>query len=88
MAEQLPGFVPRQSVVHRSIQVIGDLSNLAGRDESADRDKTAIPWSEARSQPEIPEQHVSRIVDKAWRDVAELLSNTRCPLRLRSLIEG
>jgi hypothetical protein len=27
-------------------------------------------------------------VDKAWRDVAELLSNTRCPLRLRSLIEG
>src|SRR3954451_23248856 len=78
MAEHLSNFFGRQSVIHRPVQVISDLSDLSGRDESADRDQTAIARSEVRPQPKIPEQHVGRVLDEARRDLPELLSDARC----------
>ena len=88
MTEHLSGLLLRQSVVHRPVQVVGDLSDLSGRNKSAYRDQAAVPRSQARSQPEIPEQDVGRVLDEARRDLAELLSNARRPLPLRSLVEG
>ena len=67
--------------------MIGDLGDLSGRDESAHGDEAPVPRRKARSQPEIPEEHIGRVLDKTRRDLAELLSDTRCPLRLRSLVE-
>src|SRR6516164_9416956 len=87
MSEQLSYFFPRQPVIHRPVQVIRYLRDLAGRDESAHGDEAPVPRSQARSQPEIPEEHVGRVLDEAWRDLAELLSDTRGPLLLRSLVE-
>jgi len=65
MSEHLAGLLPRQSVVHRPVQVMGDLRDLSGGDESADRDQAAVRGSEPRSQPEIAEQHVRRVLDEA-----------------------
>src|SRR6516165_12746343 len=87
MTEHLAGLLPRQSVVHRPVQMVRDLGDLSGRDESAHGDEAPVASRKARSQPEIPEEHVSRVLDEAWRDLAELLSDTRCPLLLRSLVE-
>ena len=87
MAEHLAGFFPRQSVIHGPVQVVGDLGDLSGRDESAHGDKAPVSRRQARPQPEIPEEHVSRVLDETWRDLAELLSDTRCPLLLRGLVE-
>src|SRR6516225_7184692 len=87
MTEHLAGLLPRQSVIHGAVQVIGDLGDLSRRDESAHGDEAPVARRKARSQPEIPEEHVCRVLDEAWRDLAELLSDTRCPLLLRSLVE-
>jgi len=56
MTKHLAGFLPRQSIIHRPVQMIGDLSDLSGRDERAHSDEAAVPRDQPRSQPEIPEQ--------------------------------
>src|SRR5262245_19790646 len=80
MTEHLAGLLLRQSVIHRPVQVIGDLSHLSGRDESAHGGEAPVSRRQAGSQPEIPEEHVGRVLDEAWWHLAELLSDTRGPL--------
>src|ERR1700716_4184329 len=88
MADDLAGFLLGQPVIHRPVQMVGDLSDLARRDEGADGDEPPIARREPRSQPEIAEQHVRRVLDEAGRDLAKLLADTRRPLRLCRLVEG
>ena len=87
MAEHLAGFLPRQPVVHCAVQVIGDLRNLTGGDQRAHGNQAAVARSQRRPEPEIPEQHVGRVLHKAWRDLSKLLSDARGPLLLRRLVE-
>jgi hypothetical protein len=87
MTEHLAGLLPAQPVVHRSVQMIGDLGNLPGRDESAHGYKTPVLGGEAWPQPEVPEQHVRGVLDEARRDLAELLTYPRRALRLSRLVE-
>src|SRR5215468_1602538 len=77
MTEHLADLLPPQSVIHGPVQVIRDLGDLSGRDESAHGHEAPVARRQARSQPEIPEEHVSRVLDEAWRDLAELLPDTR-----------
>src|SRR3954470_5205815 len=87
MAEHLAGFLPRQPVVHCAVQMIGDLRNLTRGNQRAHGHQAAVARSQRRPEPEIAEQHVGRILDKARRDLPELLSDARCPLLLRRFVE-
>src|SRR5882757_9883436 len=87
MADDLAGLLLGQPVIHRPVQMVGDLRDLACRDERADGHETPVARREPRSQPEIAEQHIRRVLDEAGRDLAKLLADTRRPLRLRRLVE-
>jgi hypothetical protein len=45
-----------QAVVHRAVEVVGDLGHLAGRDQRADGDQAAVARRQAGTQPEVAEQ--------------------------------
>jgi hypothetical protein len=87
MPEHLAGLFPGQSIVHRPVQVVGDLRDLPSRDESAHCDQAAVTRCKRRSQPEIAEEHVGRVLDEARRDLPELVSDPRRPLLLCGLVE-
>ena len=53
MSDDLAGFLLGQPVIHRPVQMVGNLRNLTGRDEGADRDEAAVARCEPRPQPEI-----------------------------------
>src|SRR3954468_24610898 len=58
MRDHLGCFVLSEPVVHRSIQVKRDLSDLPRRDKRGHRDEAAIARCEFRAQPQIPKQVV------------------------------
>jgi len=75
-----------QAVIHRPIEMIGNLSDLTGRDECADRDEAPIARCEIRTQPQVAEQSVGGVLDNARRDLAELLADARRAIRLGRLV--
>jgi hypothetical protein len=75
MRDDLRGLRLRQAVIHCPVEVVGNLRDLAGSNQGADRDQTAIPRRKVRTQPQVPERNIS-----AQKDSAEL---SRCG-RLRS----
>src|SRR3954451_13488254 len=87
MSDDLAGFLFCQPIIHRPVQMVGDLRDLAGRDQRTDRDETAIARCEPRPQPEIAKQYVSRVLNESGRDLSKLLANPRRPLGLRRLVE-
>lgn len=50
-------------------------------------DEAAVAGRQRRPEPEIPELHLSRVLDEARRDLPELLSDARRPLLSRRLVE-
>jgi hypothetical protein len=44
--------------------MIGDLGDLTGRDERADRDETAIAGREVGTQPQVAKQDVGGVLDE------------------------
>ena len=70
-----------QAFVHRPIEVVGNLRNLAGSNQRADRDQAPIPGRKVRTQPQVAEQNVRGVVHDARSDLAELLFHSRCAVR-------
>lgn len=56
-------------------------------DREADGDDAAVSRSQRRTQPEITEQQVGRVVDDAWRNMTNVLLNPRRAFGFRCLIE-
>ena|SRR2546425_6411793 len=44
-----PGLFPSQPIVHRPVEVVRDLRDLGGSNQSAHRDQTSISGSKARA---------------------------------------
>ena len=76
----------RQAIVHCSIKVIADLRHLSGCDESADRYQAAVSRRQSRTQPEITEEDIRRVLDNARRDDPEVLFDTSCASLLRVFV--
>ncbi len=87
MSDDLSGLLLGQPVIHRPVQMVSDLRDLARRNQGADGDQAAVPWREFRPQPEISKQDIRRVLDKTGGDLSELLPDARGPLRLRGLVE-
>ena len=51
MCDDLRGLRLRQAVVHRPVEVAGQLRHLAGSDQGADGDQTPVARREVRTQP-------------------------------------
>jgi len=49
MRVHLRGLRLCHAVVHRPVEMVGNLSNLTGSDQSADCDETPIPWCVANA---------------------------------------
>ena len=60
MRDDLRRLRARQAVVHGPVQVVGNLGDLAGRDQGADRDQAPVPGGEVGTQPQVAEQRVRR----------------------------
>jgi len=88
MRDYLRGLRLGQAVVHRPIEVIGNLRDLAGSNQGADRHEAPITGRKVRTQPQVAEQNVSGVLHDARSDVSELLFNVRCAFRFRLLIKG
>src|SRR6267143_43277 len=76
-----------KSVVHRPIQVVGNLCNLTRSYQGADRYQTAIARRQVRAQPKVAKQQVRRVLYHSGCNRAELLFNASRALRLGSLVE-
>ena len=77
----------RQAVIHRPVEMIGNLGDLTGRDERADRGETAIAASEVGTQPQVAKQDVGGLLDDARKHRAELLLDTRRSLRFGGFVD-
>ncbi len=55
MRDDFRGLRLCQAVVHRPIEVVGDLRNLAGSNQGADSDETPISRRKVRAQPQVAE---------------------------------
>jgi hypothetical protein len=65
MGDRLRGLRLCQAVIHRPIEMIGNLGDLTGSDERADRDQTAIAGSKVRPKPQVAEEYVGGVLDDA-----------------------
>ena len=88
MSERLGGLRLHQPIVHRAAEVVGNLRNLTRRDECADGHKTPVARREVRTEPQVAEQQVRRVLRDSRGHLAELLSNTRGTPRLGGLVQG
>ena len=76
-----------KAVVHRSIEVVRNLGNVAAGDEGADSDETPISRSKIGAQPKVTEQNISGVLHDSRSDIPELLSYGRCAFCLRVVVE-
>ena len=67
----------RQAVIHGAIQMERNLRDLTGGDQRAHGHKAAVTWREIWTKPEIPEQHVGRVLHEARHHRAHLLFHVR-----------
>ena len=74
MADDFSRLLLGQPVIHRPVQMVGDLRDLAGRDEGANGNEAPVAWCQSRPQPEIAEQHVRRVLNETGGDLPELLA--------------
>src|SRR5258708_33518586 len=76
LRENLSGLLWRQSVIHRPAEMVGNLGDLAGSDQGTDRHQAAIARRQVRTQPQVPEQNLARILDDSRSNLAELRADT------------
>src|SRR5712671_3975112 len=74
-----------QAIVHPDIQVTGQLSDLPGGNQRADRDEAAIARRKAGAEPQVTEQNISRVLHDAWKNRAELLTDSLGSVRFSCL---
>ena len=58
MSDRLRDLGLCQAIVHPDIQVTGQLSDLPGRNQRADRDEAAIARRKAGAEPQVTEQNI------------------------------
>src|SRR6516164_9087594 len=87
MRDRLAGFRLRQPIVHRAIEMIGNLRHLTGRNERTDGDYAAVARREVWSEPQVPKQNVGGVLHESGSNVAELLANSRCTLCFGCLVQ-
>jgi hypothetical protein len=85
--EDFRGLRLRESVVHRSVQVIGQLRRLTRRDQRADGDETPIAGRQIGTPPQIPRQDVRGLLNDARGDDGELFADPLGPFSFRRLVE-
>src|SRR3954452_6382677 len=77
----------RQAIVHPDRDMAGQLRDLTVGDQSADRDQAAVARREIRTQPQVAEQDVGRVLHDAGKDCAELVADALCAISLGGLVE-
>jgi hypothetical protein len=51
-----------KSVIHRPVEMVGNLCGLAGGNQRADRHESSIAGSKIRAKPEIAEQNIGGVL--------------------------
>src|SRR6267378_111691 len=87
MRDDLRGLRLRQPVIHRPVKVRCKLGCLPVGDQSADGDKTAVPWRKVRAQPQITKQHLCRVLHHSRKGRAKLCLDARCALPFGSFVD-
>src|SRR5438552_12506909 len=54
-----------KSVIHRPVDMVGNLRDLTASNQGADSHHTPIPRSQVRTQPKIPEQNIGGVLHDA-----------------------
>src|SRR3954466_11096107 len=73
--QDLRRLLSRESVVHRLVQMIGNLRHLAGSYQCADSDEASITRRKIRAQPQVAEKIIGRVLHHSGRYGAELLAD-------------
>lgn len=75
-------------MIHRPVEVIRDLRDLAGGDESTDGHQAPVSRCQGRTEPQVMEQYVAGVLHESRSHRADILLNTGRALRLGGLING
>jgi hypothetical protein len=86
--EYLRGLRLRQAIFHRPVEVIRDLRNLAGGDESTDGHQAPVSRRQGRTSPQVMEQDVAGVLHETRSHRADIVLNAGRALRLGGLING
>lgn len=76
-----------EPVIHRAIEMVGDLLDLAAGDQRGDGNEAAVTRRKIGTQPQVAEQIVRRVLHEAGRCLAELVSDARCAISLCLFIQ-
>ncbi len=69
------------------VEVVGNLRDLTGRNERADRDQATIARRKVWPEPQVTKQNVRGVLHDGGSDCAELLADARCALRLGGFVQ-
>src|SRR5260370_19096878 len=87
LRDSLRGLRLCQTVVHRAIEVVRNLHDLAVSNKGADCDETSIARCKVWTQPQVAKQSVSGVLHDARSDSSELLFYSRGTFHLGIFIE-
>src|SRR6266851_1448136 len=88
VCEHLRGLRLRQAMIHRPVEVIRDLRDLAGGDERTDGHQAPVSRRQGRTEPQVMEQDVAGVLHESRSHRADSVLNTGRALRLGGLING
>src|SRR5436190_527559 len=87
MRDDFCGLRLCQAVIHRPVEVIGHLRDLAGSNERAHRDQAPVARRKIGAQPQITEQYIRGILHDPGGHRAKLLLDACRTLRFDCLVE-
>src|SRR5258708_30379742 len=87
LRDSLRGLRLCQTAVHRAVEVVRNLRDLALSNKCADRDETSIARCKVRTQPQVAKQNISGVLHDARSDSSELLFYSRGTFRLSVFVE-
>jgi hypothetical protein len=81
------GLFLSEFIIHRPVEVVGDLRDPSRRDQRGHGDEAATAGREIGTQPQISEQVFGRVLDEARRHEPELIAHVLRALRLGRFIQ-
>ena len=87
MRDHLAGLLVCQTIIHRPVEMVSNLGDLAGSNQRTDGHETAVTRRQIGAQPQVSEKDISRVLYESGSNVSEVVLNCGCPLCFGVIIQ-
>jgi len=73
MRDHLAGLLVCQTIIHRPVEMVSNLGDLAGSNQRTDGHETAVTRRQIGAQPQVSEKDISRVLYESGSNVSEVV---------------